>query len=127
MITITGEIHSSKNSRRIFRSAGRVIVSKSAASKADESSFAWQLIAQRDEWFFMTDGCAYPLRVVFQFRRKTRGRFDYINISQGILDAMTAAGYIPDDNADYVIPVFLPYAVDKNNPGCDITIERDSG
>lgn len=126
MIIIEGEIHSSKNSRRIMRNAktGAPFVAKSRSSKADEESFALQLAVQREEWERMVSGCAYPLRIVFHFRRATSRQFDYVNMAQGILDAMVKAEYIPDDCADYVLPGFLPYELDKN-AGCDVSIETD--
>jgi hypothetical protein len=124
MIIIEGEIHSSKNSRRIMRNAktGAPFVAKSESSKADEASFSLQLAVQRDEWQNMIAGCGYPLKIIFQFRRATRRRFDYVNMAQGILDAMVKAEYIPDDCADYVLPAFLPYELNKN-AGCDVTLE----
>lgn len=123
-ISLNGEIHSSKNSRRIFRNArtGAPFVAKSAQAKADEGSFAMQLTAQRPVWFQMTDGHPYPLNILFTFRRASKRQFDYVNLSQGILDAMVKAGYMPDDNMNYVIPHFAPYILDKECPGCDLEI-----
>jgi hypothetical protein len=125
MIVIQGEIHSSKNSRRILPTKSKArpfILAKSKNSKADESSFALQFNTQREEWERMIAGKKYPLSVCFRFRRATRRRFDYCNMAQGLLDAMVKATYIPDDDADHVIPVFVPYQLDKENPGCDILI-----
>lgn len=125
MIRIEGEIHSSKNSRRILRNSktGQPYVAKSESAKLDEESFSLQLASQRDEWERMTNGLEYPLVITFLFHRATKRRFDYVNLAQGILDAMVKAGYLPDDSADYVIPAFLPYTVDKA-AGCDVTVSR---
>lgn len=122
MIVIHGEIHSSKNSRRIFRNqkTGRVFVSKSASAKADEETFAVQLAAQRAEWERMIAHLKFPLSIGFRFRRATHRRFDYANIVQGVQDAMVKCGYLPDDDAKHVLPVFFPYVLDKEDPGCDI-------
>ena len=123
IITIQGEVHSSKNSRRIMRGRnGSPFISKSKRSKEDEGIFAVQLYNQRGAWEGMTRDVPFPLTVIFFFRRATHRAFDYVNIAQGILDAMVKAEYLPDDSADYVIPSFLPYVVDKENPGCDISI-----
>lgn len=124
-INIEGEIHSSKNSKRIFtnRRTGKPFITKSAASKEDEKSFIAQMLEQREEWRRMTDKRIFPLGLVFEFRRKTRARFDYINIAQGLCDALVEAGLIPDDSADFIIPIFVPYTVDKHNPGCTLRIE----
>lgn len=123
-IHIEGEIHSSKNSRRIMRNrkTGAPFVAKSELSKNDESSFSLQLASQRETWERMTAGKAYPLTLVFLFRRASRRAFDYVNMAQGILDAMVKAEYLPDDCMNYVIPAFLPYEVNKENPGCDLMI-----
>lgn len=127
-IVIEGEIHSSKNSKRIFtkRSSGKPFIAKSAASKQDEHSFVWQMVGQAEEWRRMTAGKQFPLCLVFEFRRKTRARFDYINMAQGLCDAMVKANLIPDDSADFLIPVFVPYTVDKHNPGCTLYVTEIS-
>ncbi len=126
MITIRGELHSSKNSRQIVRTGKKVRIVKSDASKADESLFAGQLLEQREKWREMLEKYANdegPLFLYFEIRRKTKARFDYVNIIQGLCDAMVEAGYIEDDDADHILPNFFRYKVDKNNPGCDIWIE----
>lgn len=126
MIIVQGEIHSSKNSHRIWenKKTGNPFIVKSKAAKKDESSFLEQLLDQRAEWERMTAGLKYPLVVSFHFRRKTRAKFDYLNIAQGLADAMQKAGYFPDDCMTYVIPDFLtwPYEVCPINPGCDILV-----
>ena len=123
-IVLQGEIHSSKNSRRIFRNSktGAPFVTKSKQAKEDESMLALQLSAQRSTWFQMAEGVPYPLLVRFRFRRETKRPFDYVNMVQGILDSMVKVGYMPDDNMNYVIPSFSPYILDKENPGCDIEV-----
>lgn len=125
MIFLSGEIHSSKNSRRIIptRSKKRpFVLIKSAASKSDEESFAMQLNAQRPHWECMTAGCKYPLRLSFRLIRASHRPFDYANIVQGVQDALVKADYLPDDSMIYLLPVFLPYMVDKTRPGCEIEI-----
>lgn len=123
-ITINGEIHSSKNSRRVGRNkkTGKIFVSKSKSSKKDEGSFADQLAKQTQAWQGMMMGQTYPIKLVFYFRRQTKRKFDYVNLAQGLLDALVKAEFLPDDDADHVVPVFAPYVLDKKNPGCDLTI-----
>jgi Holliday junction resolvase RusA-like endonuclease len=125
-IVLQGEIHSSKNSRRIMRNrkTGNPFVAKSALAKADEESFAVQLAAQKSQWQRLTRNFDYPFEITFCFCRATNRRFDYVNLAQGILDAMVKADYLPDDSADYVIPRFVPYSVDAKNPGC-IVLARE--
>ena len=45
-----------------------------------------------------------------------------MNIFQGLADMMVKCGWMPDDNADEFLPVFLGYEVDKNNPRVEIFV-----
>ena len=124
MILIRGELHSSKNSRRVVKQGNRLVPLKSKAAKLDEASFFVQLHEQRELWERMTDGKQYPLRVVFRVWRGRKGVFDYTNITQGLMDAMVKAGYLPDDDADHMIPVYKPYVFRNGYGGCEIWIEE---
>ena len=120
VISLDGEVFSSKNSRATDTKTGRTFKSKGA--RLNEKLFAAQLIEQAEQWAEMTRGKAFPYVVVFRLRRKTRRKFDYNNLFQGVLDAMVKAGYLPDDDMSHVIPVPAEWVLDKNNPGCDITL-----
>jgi Holliday junction resolvase RusA-like endonuclease len=120
-IHIDGEIHSSKNSRQF--SIRQKSLFKSAAAKADEQTMAWQLNAQRAEWENMTHGAKYPYRVQFYFRRKTRARWDFTNLVQGVADAMVKAGYIQDDDVSHFIPGYAGHIVDRLSPGVSFWIK----
>ena len=125
-IHIEGEIHSSKNSRRVLRTwSGRTIVAKSKQSKADESILEAQLLAQMDEWKNGIESEPFPLKVKFYFYRQTRRRWDFMNIAQGVADAMVKAGYIPDDDVEHFIPVYAGHEVCKDAPGVDFWISHD--
>lgn len=65
----------------------------------------------------MFQGKEHPYRVGVFFVRDSKRRFDYINIFQVVADLMVMNGLIEDDSADFLIPVFLGYKVDKTNPG----------
>lgn len=122
-IIIRGEIHSSKNSRQIFRTRkGRTIVAKSDAAKADESEMLYQLQEQKGHWEKIKPA-SYPFHILFHFIRKTRARFDFANMVQGVADAMVKAGYIPDDDVEHFIPVWAGFEVDKENPGVRFWVE----
>lgn len=128
-IILFGEIRSSKNSRQVFRSkqkdgSFRTIVAKSDNAKKQETDYHWQLSdrANKAKWEAMTGNLEYPFRLHFHFVRKTKARFDMINICQGPMDALVRAGYLPDDDANHVIPVFHPHAIDKENPRIEIWI-----
>lgn len=66
----------------------------------------------------------YPLRVKFTFIRDTRRAFDYINAAQIVQDLMVKKGneWLPDDNMNYLIPVFGEFKVDKKDPGVIIEL-----
>ena len=64
----------------------------------------------------------YPLKIAFKFVRNSHRKFDYVNPLQTVLDLMVEHFWILDDNADVILPVFLPYEYSKESPGVYITI-----
>lgn len=64
----------------------------------------------------------YPVKISFKFIRKSKHKFDYINPAQTVQDLMVKNGWIEDDNAEFMIPVFEQYEYDKEKPGVYITI-----
>lgn len=75
-----------------------------------------------------------PLIVGLYFVRKTKGKFDWINISQIICDLLVAHKVTPDDSMDVFVPVpvmrdGLWYHVNKNDPGCvlDFWVQVERG
>ena len=126
---IHGELYSSKNSQQtvpIRQSSGKVklVPLKSKVARKDERDLTFRL---REEPFHsmlseeITEK-GFPVVMTFMIYRKTRRRFDYINIVQNILDCMVKVGILPDDDAEHVIPAFEPYGVDKENPRVEIKI-----
>jgi len=119
---IEGEIHSSKNSRRVLRMGNRTVVSKSLKAKEDEGVMAVYLWQQKTQWEIAAKGKKYPLYVHFFFARRTKGKWDFVNLVQGVADAMVKAGYIPDDDVEHFIPVYAGHTVDKENPNVSFWI-----
>lgn len=118
MIFIEGNVPSSKNTKQW---TGRHLVwSKAAQKYVRETEGQW--LVQRDRWLTMIEGREQPLKVSFKFVRKSKHKFDYVNPLQTILDLMVRYNWIPDDNADEIIPVFEPYEYNKENPGVFINI-----
>lgn len=76
----------------------------------------------KEDFLKQLEGLPKPYSIEFTFIRKSRHRFDYHNIVQSIADEMTEHGWIEDDNADIMIPVFAPYKYDKDNPGVFIRV-----
>lgn len=123
-IVLPIELYSSKNSRQIFRTkSGRTIIAKSNASKQNERDLCFLLNIYRKEWERLCTGKKYPLKVHLFIYRKTKRRFDYVNLVQNLFDCMQMAEWLPDDDADHLIPVFDGYSVDKDNPRVEISIE----
>ena len=123
-IVLPIELYSSKNSRQIFRTkSGRTIIAKSNASKQNERDLCFLLNIYRKEWERLTTGKKYPLKVHYFIYRKTKRRWDWQNITQGIADAMQMAGWLPDDDVEHYTPVYDGYSVDKGNPRVEISIE----
>jgi hypothetical protein len=72
-------------------------------------------------------GFQEPLKIGLHFVRQTKARFDFHNICQIVFDLLVAFDIIEDDNMDCILPFPMEidgkwYSVDKNNPGCWITI-----
>lgn len=125
MITIYGELYSSKNSKRIVKRGDKPFLIASDAYLAHKKALQQQLVYMKYEWSIEKVGAVKPLKIEFKIYRKTKRRFDYVNIIQGLLDCMTDCRWIDDDNADEVIPVFLPYEVDPKNPRVEIKIQKN--
>ena len=123
-ITLPLELYSSKNHQQIIYSKKRqhLMVIKNANARQQEYTLNTLLMANKREWDKMIEGKQFPLKVGFYIYRKTRRRFDWCNIVQGLQDAMVKANYLPDDNASYLTPVFLGWEVDSENPRCEICV-----
>jgi hypothetical protein len=67
-------------------------------------------------------GAEYPIVLGVHFVRKTRGRFDFINMCQLIFDLLVAHQVIPDDDMNHLEPVPMKingatYTINKERPG----------
>jgi Holliday junction resolvase RusA-like endonuclease len=126
MIVIHGEIYSTKNSKQIVPNRGKTgppyFIVPSGPAKKQEAYLIAQFQEQRASWERMTDALELPLVVKFRFFRKTRARFDYVNMAQGPLDAMVKAGLIEDDNMNIVVPAFDLWRHDKEHPRLEIEV-----
>lgn len=123
-ITIYGELYSSKNSKRIVKFGNRPALIPSKQYMASVAPIEQQLVLNRGNWRRMVADIPMPLKVVFKIYRKTHRRFDYVNIIQGLQDLMVKCDWLPDDNADMLLPVFLEYEVDKKNPRVEIFLQE---
>ena len=121
-ITIYGELHSAKNGKDIIKVNGRFMLISKKPVRDAEKELLIQLRQNQAEWEELKEYKRKPLYVVFTIYRKTKRRFDYINIVQQLCDCMVKVGWLEDDSADHIIPVFQPYKVDKDNPRVEIDI-----
>ena len=118
---IPGNVPSSKNGRRW---TGKYFISSKTVMKyrKDTKSY-YQKYANQ----FKKELAKHklPATISFTFIRGTRHKFDYINPAQTVQDDMVKAGWIEDDNAEFIIPVFERYKYNKEKPGVIIEIIKD--
>ncbi len=130
-IYIPENVPSLKNSKQIIQipikgggGKKRPMLTSSKAVKAYEKKTVhyWKLNASK----FTAEAKWHqgrPLNVAFKFLRGTRHKFDYTNALDTVQDLMVRYGWIPDDNADEILPVIKPYEYNKESAGVLIWIE----
>lgn len=110
---------SSKNSK--VWTGKYLINSKTTQTYIRASKPYW--ITQKKDFLEITRNLPKPYKVHFYFIRKSKHKFDLINVCQIVCDQMVAHGWIEDDNADEIIPIFDGYKIDKQRPGVFIDVE----
>lgn len=107
---IHGNVPSSKNSKTMVtvNRGGKefTVPVQSAACRnyIKETKGSW--IYNKVPFLNQVRPLSWPVSIEFTFIRETVARFDYINAAQILCDLMTHYGYIPDDEAAYIVPVF---------------------
>lgn len=123
MIFINGNVPSSKNSKQFvtFKTGKKMLINSETVRNymKNHCDEWWENSSKFKE---MIKGKEKPYRIGFYFIRDSKRKFDYINAAQLPLDLMQDYGWIDDDDVNNVIPVFLGYEVDKENPGVRIEI-----
>lgn len=125
MIFISGNVPSSKNSKRW---TGKFLISNEATQKYKKASakeYDINAFEFCDEVF--KNNIPKPIKVGFHFVRKSKHKFDFINACQVVQDLMVYHEWITDDNMDELLPFPLEingsyYSYDKENPGVYIKI-----
>lgn len=119
---IPGNVPSSKNGRRW--TGKYFIASKTTVTYRKNTKEYFQKYAPE----FQKELKKYklPVKIGFTFIRGSRHKFDYINPAQTVQDDMTNHGWIEDDNADNINPMFYDYKYDKDNPGVYIEILKEN-
>lgn len=140
-IVVEGELFSSKNSKQIIQNKSKksgarpFFLIKSKAARDGDSIITPQLNSQKKLWDDMFDvhiGIAnsndrqvFPLRIKFFIFRKTKRAFDLNNICQSLVDMLVKAEFIPDDNMNYLIPVYGSWQLDKDRPRVEFLIDEN--
>ena len=118
---IPGSVPSSKNGRRWtgkYFIASKTVMNYRKVAKDYYAQYA-------DEFKAELAKHQPPVSIQFTFIRGSKHKFDYINPAQTVQDDMVTFGWIEDDNADCILPVFVEYKYDKVNPGVIIEILPD--
>lgn len=118
---IAGNVPSLKNGK--VKTKWGLIASKAVRRYQKERGGQWFDEKFREEFLKELEGKEFPIRLHMYFVRDSKRKFDYVNVAQLPLDLLVKSNLLPDDNADYVIPVFESYHVDKNNSGVRIWVE----
>jgi len=120
----SGNVPSKKNSRQNFVKNGKQISipSKRHAEYVKVTAMQYAIFGKEFRHAIATLGLKYPLKVEFTFIRDSHRRWDYANALQTCEDIMVSSGWIDDDSADHLIPVFAPYEYDKVNSGVRIKL-----
>lgn len=115
---IPGNVPSSKNGRRW--TGKYFIASKTVMNYRKKTKEYYEKYAEDFRKEFEKHEA--PVKIAFTFIRGTRHKFDYINPAQTVQDDMVKHGWIEDDNASIMIPVFVKYQYNKKEPGVIIEI-----
>jgi len=147
-VFIPGQVYSKKNSKQIWRKRpgkratrwfykGRrgmepvvPFITDSQPVKAYKEHVAPYMIRERPKLNKLLFGKPKPVFVTLFFIMKTKGRWDFNNLSQLVADLLVRYGIIEDDdsrNVFFVPPLWedqLPYAVNPESPGVIITVGK---
>lgn len=119
-IFVPGNVPSSKNSRQW---TGKYSIASKTCQKYYKASEEFYT-QYKDDFKLKLKGLEPPYKVVFCFCRGSKHKFDYINPAQTVQDQMVKYGWLDDDNADNLIPIFHPYTYDKDKAGVYINVLR---
>ena len=115
---ILGNVPSSKNGKRW---TGKYLIhSKTTMRYIKETKEDY--LRLKDKFIKEISKQDAPYTISFKFIRNSKRKFDYVNPLQTVQDLMVKYGWIEDDNATFLLPVFEPYEYNKVKPGVLITI-----
>ena len=119
-IFIPCNVISSKNSKSAYYNKAKgysyVTSSKQSKNYVSETELDW--VTNRNIFLELIADMEKPLKIEFQFIRKDRRKFDFVNMLQLPLDCMVKYEWIPDDDSLNVVPVINPEVIySKDTPG----------
>jgi hypothetical protein len=116
-----GNMPSLKNGK--VKTKWGLIPSKTVRRYMKERSDQWFDEEFKKEFLSQIENKEFPIKLHLYFIRDSRRRADYVNLAQLPLDLLVKANLLPDDNMDYLCPVFDGYHIDKQNAGIKFYIE----
>lgn len=123
-IFISGNVPSSKNSKQMIVNNGRTFFVWSKTAQKYVRSTKKEYVSYAPIFKKHLKGLKKPYRISFKFIRGSKHKFDYPNPLQTVMDLMVLYGWLEDDNADEIVPVFESYSYSKEKPGVLIGISR---
>lgn len=117
-IFIRGNVPSSKNGKRW---TGKMLIHSKAVMEYIKAT-KFDYLSNKEKFKELLEGKEPPYNISFHFIRGTRHKFDYINPCQTVQDLMVKYGWIEDDNCTWIIPHFVEYRYNKEEPGVIIRV-----
>lgn len=126
-LTYHGAVYSKKNSKRIIvnRRTGRPQIISNQRAREMEAAMAEEFQAQMAETKWEADtNTTYDVAIYIWAKDRTRRDLD--NQATSILDALVAAGVIPDDSTKYVTSLYVAFmGIDKDDPRAIVEIDKE--
>ena len=122
-IFINGNVPSQKNSKRILKRGNKRFIGSSDLVLTYKAKSEGEWLLKRNTFLSMLEGLDPPFHISFRFVRDSKRKFDYTNALDTVQDCMVTHKWLTDDNCDILIPVIVPYSVNKLKPGVWIDVE----
>ena len=135
-ITLIGNTPAKKDSARIVRAGGRIVLLPSARHerwyRQNAAALGVRIIRGRvrpEDRLTSYSGVSLPLpgrtRISIRFYRDSRRRWDYSNALDAVQDLLVDFGILSDDNAEVLCLGDITHEYDKLNPRAEVTLEAD--
>lgn len=121
-LTVTGNVKAKKNNKQVVynKKTGKPFI----MSDKSTQDYIKGAIKQLKDQFAGYKITQYPITVQMVFYYQTKHRKDLDNSSSTILDCMTKAGVIEDDDVTHVNELYCFFGgYDKQNPRVEILLE----